>query len=216
MSDDPIPEIIDHSRVDAYAAARRRAMVLHSMWRPMLAGAAGASLIIAAVYVTLPKLSVREVEIPRITYRDVPVDHVVPHDVQVDRIVPHDVPGPVAANPPSPPSDAPRTPSEKKFTESPAYKSATIYRGRIVASTDGKALSVADGTSLWPAHWDAETSQTVYDSDDMTALKAALAFAVGFGLTWLWLANHNTAFCNTSKTNIDFLLCHIEHGAHGL
>jgi hypothetical protein len=51
-------------RVDAFMAARRRAAVLHAAERPMLAGAAGAALVIAAVYVTLPKFSYREIEVP--------------------------------------------------------------------------------------------------------------------------------------------------------
>ena len=42
-------EIHDHSRVDGFMAARRRAMVLHSLWRPLLAGAVGAALVIGAV-----------------------------------------------------------------------------------------------------------------------------------------------------------------------
>ena len=55
-------EIHDTSRLDAFMAARRRAMVLHAVWRPMLAGAAGAALVIAAVWVTLPKISYREID----------------------------------------------------------------------------------------------------------------------------------------------------------
>jgi hypothetical protein len=47
-------------------------------------------------------------------------------------------------------------------------------------------------------------------------LKAALAFIIAFGLTMLWFADRNTAFCQTSKTGIGFLLCHVEHGAYGL
>ena len=49
-------EIHDTSRLDAFMAARRRAMVLHAVWRPMPDGAAGAALVIAAVWVTLPGL----------------------------------------------------------------------------------------------------------------------------------------------------------------
>ena len=44
-------------------------------------------------------------------------------------------------------------------------------------------------------------------------IAAALAFVVAFGLTLLWLIDRNTAFCNTSQTNIGFVLCRIEHGA---
>jgi hypothetical protein len=52
-----------------------------------------------------------------------------------------------------PPEDAPKTPEEKKFVEQPQYQSAT-YHGRTVKSVDGRAISFADGLSLWPAHWD--------------------------------------------------------------
>jgi hypothetical protein len=159
-----IPEVQDHSRVDAFAAARRRAMVLHSAWRPMLAGAAGAALVVAAVYVTLPKFSVREVVVDHVVTRDVPLNNPVPRDVPFDVPVPRVAPSPpVATNPPK--ADAPRTPAEKRFTDTPAYKRAT-YRGRIVPSTGGGAISFADGMSFSPAHWDEATSQPVYDSDE--------------------------------------------------
>jgi hypothetical protein len=95
-------EIHDLSRVDAYAAARRRAMVMHSAWRPMLAGATGAALVIAAVWVTLPRFSYREIEIPKVTMKDVTVDHVVPRDVEVDHVVPKDVEIPVPKDVESP------------------------------------------------------------------------------------------------------------------
>jgi hypothetical protein len=84
-------EIHDTSRVDAFMAARRHSMLMHAVWKPMLAGAAGAALVVAAVYVTLPKLSLREVVVDHVVQRDVPVDHVVPKDVTVPNIVPRDV-----------------------------------------------------------------------------------------------------------------------------
>jgi hypothetical protein len=111
---DEIPEIVDRSRVDAYAVTRRRAMFLHSIWRPMLAGAAGAALMMGCVWIVLPKVSYRDVEIPRVKMADTTVPNIimrdavvpnivnkdvsvpnvvlVPRDVQVDRVVPHDVP----------------------------------------------------------------------------------------------------------------------------
>ena len=49
----------------------------------------------------------------------------------------------------------------------------------------------------------------------MTRALAALAFVVAFGLTMLWLTDRNTAFCATSESNIGFVLCHAQHGAHG-
>ena len=82
----------------------------------------------------------------------------------------------MAANPP----DAPKTPAERKFTETPEYQDA-IYRGRIVASRGGGALSFADGTNLYPAHWDSATSQSVYDTDqefDADSLVGSLAACV--------------------------------------
>jgi hypothetical protein len=47
----------------------------------------------------------------------------------------------------------------------------------------------------------------------VTPALAALAFAITFGLTLLWLTDRNTAFCNSSATNVGFVLCRIEHGA---
>src|ERR1700733_3888861 len=95
-------EIHDTSRVDSFMASRRRAMLFHSVWKPMLAGAVGAAIIVGAVWAASPRLHYNEIEVPRVTLKDVivpnviqkdgTVDHVVPHDVQVDHIVPHDVP----------------------------------------------------------------------------------------------------------------------------
>lgn len=42
---------------------------------------------------------------------------------------------------------------------------------------------------------------------------AAFAFVAAFGLTMLWLTNRNTAFCNTSMSNVGFVVCRMEHGA---
>jgi len=84
-------EIHDHSRVVAFMAARRRAMVLHALWRPMLAGAVGAALVIACAWVAMPRFTMREVEVPRIALRDVTVPNIVQRDVTVDRVVPKDV-----------------------------------------------------------------------------------------------------------------------------
>jgi hypothetical protein len=47
----------------------------------------------------------------------------------------------------------------------------------------------------------------------MTRTLAALAFVIAFSLTTLWLTDRNTAFCNTSESNVGFVLCRIEHGA---
>jgi hypothetical protein len=145
-------EIHDHSRIDAFMAARRRAMLLHAAWRPMLAGAAGAALVIACVWVTLPKVSYREIEVPRMTLRDVTVpnivardvtvDHVIPKDVEID--IPHIATAPVAAS---------QSHEEQKFTESEGWRSS-IIRGRILRkeSPNGFVLATDAGElSFFPA-----------------------------------------------------------------
>jgi hypothetical protein len=143
-------EIHDHSRVDAFMAARRRALMLHAVWRPMLAGAVGASLVIGAVWVVLPKVSYREIEIPKVTMRDVTVPNIVPHDVQVDHVVPKDVeidiPRIVATSP------APTTPQERAFEGTPGWKEAVI-RGRILRpDANGFVLATDNGeTGFYPA-----------------------------------------------------------------
>jgi hypothetical protein len=163
MTDD----IHDTSRIDSFMASRRRAMFLHALWRPMLAGAAGAALIIGAAWVATPKIHYTDIEIPRVTMRDVTVDHVVPRDVLVDHLVPHDVPVASAAPPAPGPTMgpqspyAPKTPDEKKFADKPEYKAAH-YHGRIITSVDGRAISFQDGQSFWPAKLDA-TGKPVAD-----------------------------------------------------
>jgi hypothetical protein len=124
-------EIHDHSRVDAFMVARRRAMVLHAVWRPMLAGAAGAALVIGCVWVTLPKISYREIEVPRVTMRDVPVPNIIPHDVQVDHVVPHDVPIDIPRIVVTTPAPTPITPEERRFVGTEGWRDAVI-RGRIL------------------------------------------------------------------------------------
>ena len=134
-------EIHDRSRVDGYARNRQRVAFLSAAWRPMAAGAAGAALVIAAVYVTLPKFTTREVVVDHVVQTDVAVDHIVPRDVQVDRVIPHDVV-----------IDIPRfaaTPAEKRFLESPAFADAEI-KGRIIASPDGISLAFDTGKSWVP------------------------------------------------------------------
>ena len=142
--------------------AAAKAMVLHSIWRPLLAGAAGAALVVGCVWVTLPKISYREIEIPRVTMRDVTVPNIILKDVEISRDVP--MPGPQVSAKPPVPADLPKTPAEKKFTETPEYKNA-IYRGRIVKSVDGRAVSFAEGKSFWPARWDSTIRAAVDDPD---------------------------------------------------
>lgn len=83
---DEIPEIVDRSRVDAYAATRRRTMFMHSLWRPMLAGAVGAALMMGCVWIVLPKVSYREVIVPAITMKETEVPKVTMRDVTVPNI----------------------------------------------------------------------------------------------------------------------------------
>ena len=139
MSD---PEIVDRSRVDAYATTRRRAMLLHSVWRPLLAGAVGAALVMGAVWIVLPKVTYTEITVPRIAYTDATVPNIVPHDVTVDHIVPHEVPIEI-------PRIVTVTPTEQRFLESPAFADAPMH-GRIVPSRSERALSFDDGTDYTP------------------------------------------------------------------
>ena len=182
----------DFSRLDQYMRNRQRVAFMHSVWRPMLAGAAGAALVVAAVYVTLPRFSVREVVVPQVTMKpvdvpditlkpvEVPVDKIVPHEVVIDvpKIVTHDAPPP--AKPPTPAPAPPiaspdmgppapyaaKTPAEAKFVDKPEYKDAR-YHGRIIKSVDGHELSFQDGMNFHPAHWDDAAGHIVYDPDDV-------------------------------------------------
>jgi hypothetical protein len=174
VSDDPV---IDTSRVDNYLRSRHRVEVLNSAWKPALAGAAGAVAIIGAVvvgvWIATPRFSYRDIEIPRVTMRDVVVPNIVQRDVTID--IPHFVQRDAKAAKVAAPPDAPRTPSEKKFVATPEYKTAT-YRGRIVKSRDGLALSFAEGRDFWPYHWDDATGTSVptpgraMDSDPFVGL----------------------------------------------
>ncbi len=174
-------EIHDTSRMDAFLATRRRTMLLHAAWRPMLAGAVGAALIIGAVWVATPKFVFHDIDLPRVTMRDVTVDHVIPKDVEVPHIIEKDVIMPV-----------PLTPEEKKFTDSPEYKAA-IYHGRIIPTKDGRSITFEDGQSFSPAHWDG--TKAVTDTDrafDTDALVGDLAMCVqNEHELWLCTAMHN-------------------------
>ena len=178
-------EIHDMSRVNSFMASRRRAMIFHSVWKPMLAGAAGAALVVGAVWVATPKFVFHDIEVPRVTMKDITVDHVVPRDVPVDHVVPHDVPvdrlappapapKPVASAPPVVGPEAPyaaKTPDENKFVDKPEYKTAQ-YHGRIVKSVDGRALSFEDGKNFSPAKLDrsgkpVDDPDSANDSDEL-------------------------------------------------
>lgn len=145
MSDEP--PIIDTSHVDRYLQSRHRVEVLNSAWKPVLAGAAGATAIIGAVVVGVwvagPQFSYKDVEIPRVTLRDVTADHVIPRDVEINNPVPHDLPIAI------PRIVVTRTPQESAFANSPAFTNAEI-KGRIIPSPDGVALAFDTGKSWVP------------------------------------------------------------------
>jgi hypothetical protein len=187
-------EIHDRSRVDGYARNRQRVAFLSAVWRPMLAGAVGAALVIGAVAIAQPRFVYRDVEIPRVTMRDVTADHVIPRDVEVDHVVPHDVPVEIPRIIVAP-ADRPLTSDETRFASRPEYQDAP-YHGRIVASRGGGALSFADGKDFFPAHWDAATSQSVLDPERAFASEA---FIGDLGMCrqdpddrlWICVAFHN-------------------------
>jgi hypothetical protein len=170
-------EVEDHTRVDAFMAARRKAMIMSQLWKPALAGAIGATLIVAAVYVTLPKFTTREIIVDHVIIQDKPFTNYVPQDKPFDNYTPKEIapPIPVPATPPiaaAPPAPLPplappyaaKTPEEKPFVDSPEYRGA-IYRGRIVRSKDGKAIYFEDGKYFIAAHWDPDTHEVVGDPD---------------------------------------------------
>lgn len=158
MSDD---EIHDTSRVDAFMTARRRAMVLHAVWRPMLAGAAGAALVIAAVWVTLPKISYREIEVPKVTMRDVTVPNIVARDVTVDHVVPKDVEIyiPRIVTTPTP------TRAEHEFISRPEFLTAQ-FKGRLVADPEGR-IRFDSGDVFVPVKYDVASGRLTQDFDAM-------------------------------------------------
>ena len=127
-------EVHDTSRVDNFLAARNRAMVLHSVWRPMLAGAVGAALVIGAVAIAQPRFTTREVIVDHVVQKDVAINNLVPHDVPIE------IPRIVATTP------TPTTPEERSFVATPGWKGAVV-RGRIErAEGNGFVMMLADGS----------------------------------------------------------------------
>ena len=218
-------EIHDLSRVDAYARSRRRVAFLGAVWKPLLAGGVGAAIMAAtvmgSVWVILPKISTREIVIDHVVQRDKPFDVYIPHAVPFENYVPTPAAAPVAAGgqyqpsgPAAPSSQpvaatpmpsapaasnpspaAPKTPAEQKFTQKPEYKTAP-FKGRIVKSTDGRALSFDDGRNFWPAHFDNNTQKLMDDPGDMVDSEN---FVGDFGMCapeghaelWRCIASHN-------------------------
>ena len=127
-------EVHDTSRVDNFLAARNRAMVLHSVWRPLLAGAAGAALVIGAVAIAQPRFTTREVIVDHVVSRDVTINNLIPDDIPIE------IPRIVATTP------APTTPEERSFVATPSWKGAVV-RGRIErAQGNGFLMMLADGS----------------------------------------------------------------------
>jgi hypothetical protein len=171
-------EIHDTSRLDAFMRSRQRVALLNAVWRPMLAGALGAALMIAAVYVTLPKLSYREIEVPRVSYKDAEVPRIVPHDVTVDHVVPHDVPIDIPIPrlvPAAPEASAAAPRSKEAFVASPEYRTAELS-GRI-AGAYGNGFRFEDGQTFSPARIvndRIEQNEDVFD--DISGLIGAPAY----------------------------------------
>jgi hypothetical protein len=158
------PELHDFSRLDAHMASVRRTALLHSAWRPMLAGAIGASLIIAAVYVTLPKFTVREVVADHVIQHDVPFDNHVPQNKPFDNYIPRNAPGPIAANPPPVAAlPAPKTLEERKFVSRPEYETAQV-KGRLVEDKDGQ-IRFDTGAVFVPMKIDPASGRDAQDYD---------------------------------------------------
>jgi hypothetical protein len=203
-------EIHDMSRVDSFMASRRRAMFFHSVWKPMLAGAVGAAImsaaVIGSVWVILPKISTRDIVVDHVIQKDVPFDNHVPQPKPFDLPVPQPKPFDLPVPAPKPVADAKpvngpeapyaaKTPDETKFVDRPDYKDAA-YRGRIVKSRDGRALSFEDGKSFVPLNVAPDGSVT----DDMTRVMVTDQFVGDLGMCtprtdnarlWNCVAFHN-------------------------
>jgi hypothetical protein len=155
-------DIHDYSRVDRYMAARRRTMLLHAAWRPALAGAAGAAVLVlaafAGAYMAGPTLRTHVVEIPVLDVRHsevtVPDVRVVPREVEipVPRVVSRETPR-----------------SEQEFVESPAYRDAGV-KGRF-AGPDQNGFRLEGGETFYPSRFVNGAPELAADlMDDVAAL----------------------------------------------
>jgi hypothetical protein len=185
---DAVPPVHDYSRVDAFTASRRRTAFLHAIWRPLLAGAAGAALVIAAVAVAQPRFSYREIEIPKVTMKDVTVPNIIQRDVTVDHVVTRDVVIPTPVVTPALPSRSPDA-AEKKFIDTPEFKTADIS-GRI-ARRDGLGFRFDSDEGMWPVHEDG--------SLDATRRINITGLIVDFG------------YCNLRPTAVKLYSCFVIH-----
>jgi hypothetical protein len=176
MSEDPV--IQDLSRVDAYAASRRRVAVFNASWKPALAGAAASLAVSAAIWAVLPKFSVREVVVDHVVQKDVTVDHITPHDVVINNVIPHDVVVDIPRI--ITPSPLARGPAEESFTSTEDWRGADV-RGRIEREqAGGFVLATEDrGEQLFrPARItpDGKVEPNTAVKDDVAGLIGDLAY----------------------------------------
>jgi hypothetical protein len=148
------PELHDFSRLDAHMAARRRATVLHSLWRPLLAGAVASLAVSAAIFVVLPKVSYREIEVPKVSYVPTEVPRIEMKDLEVQHIVPRDVV-----------IEIPKivTKAEHDFISRPEFETAQ-FKGRLVYDPDG-LIKFDSGAVFVPVKYDPVSGHQIQDFD---------------------------------------------------
>jgi hypothetical protein len=162
---DPIE---DYSRVDAYAAGRRRALQARELWKPIVAGSLASLAVSATIWVILPKVSYREIaiEVPKVTYKNVTVPAVEVTTHSVDIPIPRVVPETSAA--------APR--SKEAFVASPEYRAAPL--SGIIKAPWKNGFIFADGQTFTPWRIDASGHPKLADDawDDVSNLIGAPAY----------------------------------------
>jgi hypothetical protein len=152
-------QVNDTSRLDAWLNIQRererawnqahvyqaRAESNRQLWKPLLAGAAGAAMVVAAVWVAMPKFMVRDIEVPHIVQHDMTIE--VPHIVQ------HDVVIETPKLPMPKPSKAVPTAQEREFTSQSDYKTAE-YHGRVVGPSNNGGFLFDSGLKMDPIKTD--------------------------------------------------------------
>ena len=135
-------EVHDTSHLDRYLQTRQRVSLLNASWKPALAGAGGAAVVIACAWVAMPKFTIREVVVDHVVQHDVPFDNHVPQDKPFDNYVPQDrpMPGPSAS---AVPGFAPRTSEEWAFVSTKGWREAVI-RGRILRPDENGFILMTD------------------------------------------------------------------------
>jgi hypothetical protein len=157
----------DFSRVDSYLRSRSRVVFLHAVWRPLLAGAVGAALVIGAVAIAQPRFTTREVIVDHVVQKDVAINNLIPHDIPIE------IPRIVATTP------SPTTPEERSFVATPGWKGAVV-RGRIErAQGNGFVMLTDTGEQSFSPAKIAPGGKIEPDpslKDDVSAALGALAF----------------------------------------